>query len=163
MPEANNLEQHITEVAWWQWRDGELAPNDVETLQMHLTACASCRRHAAEWERLFTAMRQAHQAVQPTLAEQMQLAQALERHFAAEQMPFILIQASRRLVHWLAPAIAILAAVFVLLRQEENVATTVADNLLPEAPESQLLLVDSDEQFQQTMWDVALRLEENQK
>lgn len=163
MHEAKNLDQHVAEITWWQWCDGELAPHEVQTLQMHLKACAACRQHAARLERLFATMRQAHHTVQPTLAEQMQLAQALEQKFVVEELPLILIESSRRLLRWLTPAIAILAAVFILLRQEDNVATKALANLLPETPESQLLLVDSDEQFQQTMWEVALRLEENQK
>jgi len=163
MREAKNSDQHITESTWWQWRDGELDQRDMQTLQTHWRGCASCRQRAATLERFFATMRQAHHAVQPTLAAQMQLAQALEQQFVAAELPIILIEASRRLLRWLTPAIAILAAVFILLRQEDNVAANALASLLPETPESQLLLVDSDEQFQQAMWDVALSLEENQK
>lgn len=163
MRETKNSDQHLTESTWWQWRDGELNERDIRTLQTHLSECASCRQRAATIERLFTTMRQAHHAVQPTLKAQMQLARVLERQFVVDELPVILIEASRRLLRWLTPAIAILAVVFILLRQEDNVATSALANLLPETPESQLLLVNSDEQFQQAMWDVALRLEENQK
>lgn len=163
MREANNLDQHVTEVTWWQWRDDELALHEVQALRAHLNVCASCRQQAVRLERLFTTLRQAHHTVQPTLAEQMQLAQVLEQKFVLEELPRILIESSRRLLRWLTPALAILVVVFIiLLRQDENVATNALANLLPETPESQLLLVNSDEQFQQTMWEVALRLEENQ-
>jgi anti-sigma factor RsiW len=155
--------QHLEKAALWQWRDGELNERERRAMQSHLDLCASCRKRVAATERLFTAMRKMHHAVKPTLTEQTQLARALEEQFVREELPRILIDASRRLVRWLAPAVAILAALFVLLRQEQTSSTSALENLLPETPESQLLLADSDEQYQQAMWEVALSLEENQK
>jgi anti-sigma factor RsiW len=155
--------QHLEDAALWQWRDGELNERERRAMQTHLDRCAACRKRVAATERLFTAMRQMHHAVQPTLTEQMQLTRALEEQFVREELPGILVDASRRLVRWLAPAVAILAALFVLLRQEQTSSTSALANLLPETPESQLLLADTDEQYQQAMWDVALSLEENQK
>jgi len=155
--------QHLEEAALWQWRDGELNEQERRATQSHLDRCAPCRKRVAATERLFTAMRKMHHAVKPTLTEQVQLARALEEQFVREELPGILVDASRRLVRWLAPAAAILAALFVLLRQEQTSSTSALANLLPETPESQLLLADSDEQYQQAMWEVALSLEENQK
>lgn len=159
----NESGQHLDEAALWQRRDGELNERELRAVQSHLDGCASCRKRAAATERLFAAMREGHHAVQATLTQQMQLARALEQQFVREELPGILVDASRRLVRWLAPAVAILAALFVLLRQEQTSSTGALANLLPETPESQLLLADTDEQFQQAMWDVALSLEENQK
>jgi len=155
--------QHLKDAAQWQWRDGELNERERHAMQSHLDQCALCRKRVATRERLFTAMRKMHHAVQPTLTEQMQLARALEKQFVREELPGILVEASRRLVRWLAPAVAILVALFVLRRQEQTSSTGALANLLPETPESQLLLADTDEQYQQAMWEVALSLEENQK
>ena len=155
--------QHLEDAALWQWRDGELNERERHAMQSHLGHCASCRQRAETMERLFTALRKTHHAVQPTLKQQMRLARALEKQFLREELPGILIDASRQLVRWLAPAVAILAALFVLLRQEQTSSTSALANLLPETPESELLLADTDEQYQQAMWDVALSLEENQK
>lgn len=163
MREANHSEQHVTATLLWQWHDGELNAREVQALQTHCNACAVCRQRATMIERSFAAMRRAHHGVQPTLAAQMLLARALEQRFVAEKFPVILLETSRRLLRWLTPAIAILAAVFILLRQEDGTSADAVANLLPETPESQLLLADSDDQFQQAMWDVALGFEENQK
>jgi len=163
MSEAEKFDQHPEDAALWQWRDDELNKRERHVMQSHLDQCASCRKGAANTERLFTAMRKMHLAVQPTLTEQMRLARILEKQFVREELPSILVDASRRLVRWLAPAAAILAALFVLLREEQTSSTSALANLLPETPESQLLLADTDDQYQQAMWDVALSLEENQK
>jgi len=163
MREVNNSEQHVTENMLWQWRDGELNARDMQALQTHCNACAVCRERAAISERSFAAMRRAHHDVQPTLTAQMRLTRVLEQQFVAEKFPVILFETSRRLLRWLTPAIAILAAVFILLQPEDRAAPDAVANLLPETPESQLLLADSDDQFQQAMWDVALGFEENQK
>jgi anti-sigma factor RsiW len=163
MSEAGKLNPHLDDAALWQWRDGELSEREMHATQSHLDRCESCRQRVAVLERFLGAMRKMHHAVQPALAEQMRLARALERQFVREELPGILVESSRRLVRWLAPAVAILAALFVLLRQEQTSSSSALANLLPETPESRLLLADTDEQFQQAIWDVALSLEENQQ
>lgn len=159
----NEIGPHLGEATLRQWHESELSEHEMLAVQSHLDRCDSCRQRAAVTARLFAALRERHQAVQPTLAEQMRLARALEKQFVSEELPSIWVDASRRLVRWLAPAAAILAALFVLLRQEQTSSASVMANLLPETPESQLLLADTDEKFQQVMWEVALSLEENQK
>jgi hypothetical protein len=97
-----------------------------------------------------------HCEAQPTLAEQMQLRRALEDQFAPAEMPSVLVNASRRLVRWLAPAVAVLVTLFVLLRQETNTSSEAEVTLLPEMPESRLLFATNDEQLQQVMWELAV-------
>ncbi len=159
----NEIGPHLGEATLRQWHERELSEHEMLAVQSHLDHCDSCRQRAAVTARLFAALRERHHAVQPTLAEQMRLARALEKQFVSDELPSIWVDASRRLVRWLAPAAAILAALLVLLRQEQTSSVSVLANLLPETPESQLLLADTDEKFQQAMWEVALSLEENQK
>jgi hypothetical protein len=87
----------------------------------------------------------------------------LEKHLPSEAVPNVLVNTSRGLVRWLAPAVAILATLFVLLRQETSTTDTSLASLLPETAESRLLLVSSDEQLQEAMWELALSDEESQK
>jgi hypothetical protein len=160
MREAKSVERHWTDEMLWQWRDGELKAQETAA---HLKHCALCRQRAEAVERLWGAMQKAHHAVQPTLAEQMQLAQALEEQFIAEDTSIVFVHASRRLVRWLAPVVAVLAALFVLFRQEAVSSADALTGLLSETPESQLLMADTDEQLQQAMWEMALSFDETQK
>ncbi|MDZ7362595.1 MAG: zf-HC2 domain-containing protein [candidate division KSB1 bacterium] len=163
MSEPVNSGSHVDEASLWQWRDGDLSAAQRADVQNHFEHCAWCRQRAEEIEALFQNMRTMHHAVQPTLAEQMRLRRALEKQFTFEDIPNVLTDASRQLVRWLAPAVAILAALFVFWRQETNQTTDAVISLLPETPESQLLLADSDEQLQQAMWELALNLDETQR
>ncbi|GEM_PF-3369698 len=163
MSESAKIGQHVDEAMLWQWRDGDLSEVERADVQNHFGHCVSCRQRAEEIAHLFHAMQTMHHAVQPTLAEQMRLRRALEKQFTFEDIPNFLANASRRLVRWLAPAVAVLAALFVFLRQEPSQTAATVTSLLPETPESQLLLADSDEQLQQAMWELALNIDETQR
>jgi len=163
MSEAAKIGQHVDEARLWQWRDGDLSEARRAAVQNHFDHCASCRQRAEEIAHLFHSMQTMHHAVQPTLAEQMRLRCALEKQFTFEDIPNLLANASRQLVRWLAPAVAVLATLFVLLRQEPSLPAATVTSLLPETPESQLLLADSDEQLQQAMWELALNIDETQR
>lgn len=163
MNNAKPVTRHLDDATWWRWRDGELNAEEITAAQDHLENCASCRQHAAAMERLFNALQKTHRAVQPTLAEQIQLRQTLERQFVPKDFSEVVSEASRWLVRWLAPAVAILAAVFLFLRQEPASPSDTLTSLLAETPESELLLTNTDDQLQQTMWEMALSLEDTQK
>jgi hypothetical protein len=163
MNETIKIGPHVDEAMLWQWRDGDLSEAQRAGVQNHFGQCASCRQRAEEIAHLFHTMQTMHHAVQPTLAEQMRLRRALEKQFAFEDIPNVLTHASRQLVRWLAPAVAVLATLFVLLRPEPSPPTATVTSLLPETPESQLLLADSDEQLLQAMWELALNIDETQR
>jgi hypothetical protein len=101
-------------------------------------------------------MQAMHREAQPTLAEQMQLVRALENQFAPAAIPSVLVNTSQRLVRWLAPAVAVLVTLFVLLRQETTAPSEAEVTLLPEMPESRLLFATNDEPLQQVMWELAV-------
>jgi anti-sigma factor RsiW len=163
MNDALKIGAHLDDAMLWQWRDGELNEQKLLVLQHHLENCASCQQRAVEMERLISIARKIHHAVQPTLTAQMQLVRALEQQFIPEEILGILVKASRWLVRWLAPAVAVLAILFVLLRQETDQSDNSLASLLPETPESRLLFADTDEQLQQAMWELALSIDETQK
>ncbi|MGH7453688.1 MAG: hypothetical protein ACRENG_20230, partial [bacterium] len=121
-----------------------------------LQSCASCQRRVDSISRLLNTMQAAHREAQPTLAEQLQLVRVLENQFAPVEMPSVLVNASRRLVRWLAPAVAVLVTLFVLWRQETTTLSETEVTLLPEMPESRLLFATNDEQLQQVMWELAV-------
>jgi predicted anti-sigma-YlaC factor YlaD len=163
MTESKKIEHHLDDGVLWQWQNQELEGAEVQSVQNHIQNCAACYARAEAVARLVDVMRETHRAVRPTLAEQMQLVQAMAKQFAPKEISTILAQASRRLVRWLAPAVAILAALLVLLRQQNTSASDEAPALLPEIPESRLLLATSDEQLQQAMFEMALNTNETNK
>lgn len=156
MSESKTFGSHIDDMLLWRWQSRELDGEEGGRVQQHLQSCASCQRSADAIARLLDTMHAMHREAQPTLAEQMQLARALENQFAPADMPRVLINASHRLVRWLAPVVAVLVALFVLLRQETSTPSEAEVTLLPEMPESRLLFATNDEQLQQVMWELAV-------
>lgn len=156
MTETKTFGSHIDDALLWRWQSRELDGEEAVRVQQHLQSCASCRRSADAIARLLNTMQEMHCEAQPTLAEQMQLLRALEKQFAPAEMPSMLVNTSRRLVRWLAPAVAILVTLFVLLRQETTTPSEADVTLLPEMPESRLLFATNDEQLQQVMWELAV-------
>ena len=156
MTESKTFDHHLDDALLWRWQSRELDGEEATRVQQHLQSCASCQRSADSISRLLKTMQAAHREAQPALAEQMQLVRVLENRFAPVEMPSALVQASRRLVHWLAPAVAILVTLFVLLRQETATPPEGEAALLPEVPESRLLFATNDEQLQQVMWELAV-------
>jgi anti-sigma factor RsiW len=163
MIEKRLFDGHLDEARLWQWRDSDLTEVERAEVQSHLEKCASCQQRAAALERVVKIMQDNHRAVQPTLAEQMQLVRALENQFSPEAMPNVLVNTSRWLLRWLVPAVAVLAALFMLLRQETSTSNNSLVSLLPETAESRLLLVSSDEQLQEAMWELVVSDDESQK
>lgn len=163
MIDPKTLDSHLDDVLLWQWQRRELDDEKSANIQLHLHGCAPCRRHAEAIARLIKTMQEAHRAAQPTLAEQMQLARTLEEQFAPAASPSVLVNASRRLVRWLAPAVAILVTLFVLLRQETRTSAEAAVALVPEMPESRLLFAANEEQLQQVMWELAVSADDTQR
>jgi predicted anti-sigma-YlaC factor YlaD len=163
MLDSKTFGGHLDDVLLWRWQSRELAGEEDAPVQHHLQSCASCQRQAEAIARLINTMQEGHRATQPTLAEQMQLVRALEKQFAPAEMPSALVNASRRLVRWLAPAVAILVTLFVLLRQETAASSDTMVTLLPEMPESRLLFAANDEQLQQVMWELAVGKDETKR
>jgi predicted anti-sigma-YlaC factor YlaD len=156
MIEAKTFNSHLDDALLWRWQSRELDGEEGARVQQHLQNCASCQRNADAIARLLDTMQALHREAQPTLAEQMQLLRALENKIAQAAMPRVLINASHRVVRWLAPAVAILVTLFVLLRQETTTSSETEVTLLPEMPESRLLFATNDEQLQQVMWELAV-------
>jgi hypothetical protein len=160
MTESKTFAGHLDDNLLWQRQSPELEGETSRVVENHLQNCAACRQRATALAHLIETMQETHRTAYPTLAEQMRLVQALEKQFAPQENPNILAEASRQLVRWLAPAVAILAILLVLLRQETTTALDDAPALLPEIPESRLLLATSDEQLQQAMFEMALNTDE---
>jgi hypothetical protein len=156
MTESKTFGSHLDDALLWRWQGRELDGEEATRVQQHLQSCAPCRRNADAIARLLNTMQATHRAVQPTLTEQMQLMRVLENQFAPVEMPGVLVNTSRRLVRWLAPAVAVLVTLFVLLRQETTASSEAEVTLLPEMPESRLLFATNDEQLQQVMWELAV-------
>jgi hypothetical protein len=163
MNESKTTGIHPDENALWRWHRKELDRTEAAPLEQHLQSCVSCQQRAEAIGSLIHKMQKMHLAVQPTLAEQMHLLRALKAQFAPDEKASVLVGVSQRLVRWLAPAVAILAALFVLFRNESTSSTDVLAELLPEAPESRLLTAATDEQFQQAMLELAFSDDENGK
>ena len=156
MTESKLFGSHIDDALLWRWLSRELDDDETAHVQQHLQSCASCRQRADAIARLVNTMQAMHRDSQPTLAGQMQLIRALEKQFAPLEMSSVLVSASHRLVRWLAPAVAILVTLFVLLRQETTKSSEAEVMLLPEMPEARLLFTTNDEQLQQVMWELAV-------
>lgn len=156
MTESKTFGSHLDDTLLWRWQSRELGDDETARVQQHLQNCASCRRSADAIARLLNMMQAMHREAQPSLAEQMQLVQALENQFAPAEMPSVLVNTSQRLVRWLAPVVAILVTLFALLRQETTASSEAEVTLLPEMPESRLLFATNDEQLQQVMWELTV-------
>jgi anti-sigma factor RsiW len=163
MVEMNTHDNHFDDTSLWQWRSQELDTKMATAVEQHLQSCLSCQQRAEAIGRLIKEMQTMHRSVQPTLAEQMQLLRVLEEKSAAVEKSSVLVTTSNRLVRWLAPAVAVLAALFVLLRNETATSTDLSTVLLPETPESRLLIASTDEQLQQAMLELAFSNGENKK
>ncbi|MCG3155268.1 MAG: hypothetical protein DKINENOH_01870 [bacterium] len=151
---------HVDDATLWAWQRAELEGAPAHTVQEHLAACHACRERAAQLQQLLTAMQAGHQRVQPTLAQQMQLVRALTAPAAPRS---IWVPVSERLVRWLAPAVAVLAVLFLLLRGETTATSSV--NLTEDvidAPETALFSATTEEQMQQAMLELMLSANEQQ-
>lgn len=159
MPESLRLQEHIPDAVLWQWHAQELETAEHEAAGQHLQSCAACQARARALAGLVNEMQAWHRSTQPSLAEQMQLLRALEARFEPREQP--LARASKNLVRWLAPAIAVLAAVFILLGGENTAAEKQAlENLLSQTREEQLLMTSNAEDLQQTLLELAFSTEE---
>ncbi|MDZ7291483.1 MAG: hypothetical protein ONB44_20645 [candidate division KSB1 bacterium] len=163
MIESEKFGSHLNDGTLWQWHSNELEDETRTVVQYHLRDCASCRLRAEAIGRLINTLHELHETVQPTLAEQMQLLRALKAQFAPVAAPSVWLAASRRLVRWLAPAVAVLAVLLLLLRHETAPSGDALSSLLPEIPESHFLLATTDEQLQAVMLEVALSAESTER
>ncbi|NUO82737.1 hypothetical protein HUU05_21915 [candidate division KSB1 bacterium] len=159
MSESVQIQGHVADAVLWQWRKQELDVAASTAVQQHLQSCGSCQLRAQALSRLLEEMPSSHHAIQPTLVEQMHLLRALEARFTPPAKSPALVDISHSLVRWLAPAIAILAAVFMLGREE----ATSTSGVLSQTREAQLLITADDEDLQQTLLELALSSEENSR
>ncbi len=160
MSEPLQFQAHLADAVLWQWRKQELDAAEGAVAQRHLQSCASCQARAQTLGRLFEEMQTLHQAVQPALAERMRLLGRLEARFTPRANPRVLVAASRSLVRWLAPAIALLAVVFMLWREETVSAKNSLESLLSQTREEQLFMSSEEEDVQQALMELAFSPEE---
>jgi len=160
MNDVTKNSSHIDDATLWQWQSHELDQSASAGIDDHLQHCAACQQRARARALLVHTMQNSYRAVQPTLSEQMQLQRALQNQFMPAGVEQILITSSRKLVRWLAPAVAILATMFLLWRDDNVTASTT---VFFDSPESSLALATSDEQWQQAMVDLALSEDEVEK
>ncbi|MDZ7267464.1 MAG: zf-HC2 domain-containing protein [candidate division KSB1 bacterium] len=156
--EAQTL--HVEDATLWAWQRAELEGAPALAVQEHLTACPRCRERATQLQQWLAAMQAGHQSIHPTLAQQRQLIRALTQPAVP---PSIWIPVSERLVRWLAPAVAVLAVLFLLMRGETSATSgmNLTEDVI-EAPETVLFTATSDEQMQQAMLALMLRANEPQ-
>ncbi len=159
MSETVQILEHVADAVLWQWRKQELDFPTSAAVQQHLQGCAACQLRAQAVSRLVDEMQSSHHAIQPTLAEQMHLLRAMEARFTPRAKSPALVEISHSLVRWLAPAIAILAAVFILWREE----ATSTSGVFSQTREAKLLITADDEDLQQTLLELALSSEENSR
>lgn len=160
MSESLQFQQHPADAVLWQWHAQELETAESAAVRQHLQGCADCRLRAQTLNRLVREMRAWHESAQPSLGEQIHLVRALEAQFAKREQPFALARTCRSVVRWLAPAIAVLAAVFVLWREETAVEKQSLESLLSQTREEQLLMTSNNEDLQQTLLELAFSTEE---
>lgn len=161
MAERNEQNEHPEDTQLWRWQSQELDERSASAVARHLQECPSCSRRAAAVQQLVQTMRSMHHAVQPTLAQQMSVFRALEEQTRPVEPWNILEGTSRRLLRWLSPALAVLALLFVLLGRESAPPQDALAMVLPDTPESYLLVAASDEQLQEAIFEVALSYEQN--
>jgi predicted anti-sigma-YlaC factor YlaD len=161
MREALRQNEHLAEATLWQWREQELEAAAGLAVEQHLQNCAACRKRAQSVERVLREMRAQHHAPQPSLAQQMHLLAALQSEFAPTQKLHALAETCHSLVRWLAPAFAILAAVFVLGREETATANGASlEGLLSQSREEQLLMASDEEAARRALMELAFAAEE---
>lgn len=155
MSEALRQDKHIADAKLWQWREQELVPVESLEIEQHVQICTACRNRAQSLGEMLNAARAEHLAPQPTLAQQVHLLAALQSEFAPSQQVHALAEACHGLVRWLAPALAVLAAVFVLWQEETAVSNSSLEGLLSQSREEQLLMSDDAEVAQQALLEMA--------
>ena len=163
MFEELNRNEHIAEAALWQWRAEELDQRERAAVQQHVQSCAACQERAQTLGHMVEALRAEHFAVQPSFAEQVHMLSALQMQFAAKEVAPALVKTSQRLVRWLAPALAVLAAVFVLSREETitaNSSSTSLESLLSSSREAQWLMAAEEDEAQRALLELAFSTEE---
>ncbi len=161
MSDALRQHEHIADAMLWQWREQELAAAESSTVKQHLQTCAACQKRAQNLEHLLREMRASHRLAQPSFAHQMHLLAALQSEFSPTQKFHALAQTSQRLVRWLAPALAVLATVFVLWREETTTANNSAlESLLSQSREEQLLMASDEEAARQALLELAFATDE---
>lgn len=162
MLEELHNSQHIAEATLWHWRAQELDERESATVRQHVQSCTSCQERAQTLGRMLEAMRARHYTAQPSLAEQMHMLVALQKQFAPKKVALALVKTSRRLVRWLAPALAVLAAVFVLSREETVTVNSSAslESLLSSSREAQWLMAAEEDEAQRALLELAFSAEE---
>ncbi len=160
MSESLRPQEHIAAATLWQWRAQELGAGESAAVQQHLQSCAACQQRARMLGRVLHEMRARHHAAQPALAEQMHLLAALQTEFAPSQKSRALVSASQSVVRWLAPALAVLAALFVLWREETAASNSSLESLLAPSREEQVLMASDEETARQALMELAFSTEE---
>lgn len=162
MNKSDTKTSHVDDLTLWAWRRSELEEEAALVVQAHVEACPSCGPRAAQIAKLIKAMQARHHAVQPTLAQQMQLLRALEAQ-AAPPAESVWVKTSGRMVRWLAPAVVALTVLFAVLPQKGS--STASDRgaaFLADTPEAALFSARTEEEVQSAMLELMLSSEQAQ-
>lgn len=159
---SNRLRQneHIAEATLWQWREQELEAQVRLRVNQHLQNCEACQKRAQSLNAFVHELRTAHHALSPSFAQQMHLLAALQSEFASAPKVHALAETCQTVVRWLAPALAVLVAVFVLWREEATTTSNSSlEGLLSQSREEQLLIASDEETAQQALLELAFAVE----
>jgi predicted anti-sigma-YlaC factor YlaD len=163
MQKLDTPSSHVDDVTLWAWQYAELDSAEAISVQEHVAACGACRQRAGQIAQLLGMMRDRHHAMQPTFAQQMHLIRGLQSAITPVASPSVWVKASARMVRWLAPAVAALAILFVLTRENSTPASNeVLTEFLADTPEAALLSATTEEQMQSAMLKLMLSFDESQ-
>ncbi len=163
MYKPDNKTSHVDDLTLWAWRRSELEAEAALAVQAHVEACPACGPRAAQIAKLIKAMQARHHAVQPTLAQQLQLLRAVQAQTAPPPMESVWVKTSGRLVRWLAPAVVALTVLFAVIPQKGS--STASDRgaaFLADTPEAALFSARTEEEVQSAMLELMLSSEQAQ-
>lgn len=163
MYKSDTETSHVNEVTLWAWRRSELEGEAALAVRVHVEACPACAQRAAQIAKLLETMQARHHAVQPTLAQQMQLLRAVQAQTPPPPAESVWVKTSGRMVRWLAPAVVALTVLFVVLPQ--NGSSTASDRIsafLADTPEAALFSARTEEEVQSAMLELMLSSEQMQ-
>ncbi|MGH7493523.1 MAG: zf-HC2 domain-containing protein [bacterium] len=164
MHKLDSNSPHLEDVTLWAWQRAELEGAPALAVQEHLATCSTCRQRADQILQLLSAMRASHYAVQPSLAQQMHLTRALHAHAAPAAGHDVWVKVSERLVRWLAPAVAVLALLFILTRESSTqTSSDVLTEFTAETLEAALLSARSDEEMQNAILELMFNSDNSQR
>lgn len=164
MYKTNTDSPHVAEVTLWAWHRSELAEVEAHAVETHVAGCTICAQRAAQISALLKALQARHHAVQPTLAQQMQLLRAVQDRTKPELDESVWVKTSGRMLRWLAPAVVALTILFVVTRQDSGtVSSERFSAFLADTPEAALFSAATEEEAHSAMLELMLSSEPAQR